>query len=315
MVQKDSVVIKTKNNRFVGIAGTTCVGKSAVAVQLAKKLNTFVISADSMQIYKGMDVGTAKVTAEEMQGVPHFMLDVVEPNQDFSAFQYAEQVKQLIYNATKPPILCGGTGFYFDSLLYPSEFSVVSEQRRKELKEILEQPDGISKMVAYLSEIDPKAVDVIDVNNPKRVLRAVEIAENGQSICDGLGKNRQPLFDAKIFVLQRSREDLYKQIDIRVDAMVQNGLIEEVKRLVDRYGICETTAFAAIGYKEILPYLQGQTTVEQAVDAIKLNTRHYAKRQISYFKRLPFARFVEVDGKTIEQVAEMIFAELTIESE
>lgn len=289
---------------FVGITGTTCVGKSAVAVELAKILQCDVISADSMQIYVGMDIGTAKVTQAEMDGVKHHMLDVIEPNCDFSSFEYAEMAGKIIQNLPKAPILVGGTGFYFDSLVYPPEFSGGNKQRRLELQQMLAEK-GLEHMVNYLRQLDKETCNVIDVKNPVRVIRAIEIAESGQKQSQGTTKNN-PQYDAKIFVLERDRQSLYQMIDLRVDKMVQGGLVDEVKGLVEKYGICQNSAFQAIGYKEIIQYLQGNCTLEEAIDLIKINTRHYAKRQISYFKRMNIAKFINVEGKTAKQIAQEI---------
>ena len=289
---------------FVGITGTTCVGKSAVAVELAKILNCDVISADSMQIYNGMDVGTAKVTLDEMAGVKHHMLDVVEPCCDFSSFEYAEMVAKIIDSMQNPPIIVGGTGFYFDSLLYPPEFSGGNKQRRAELKQMLDQ-NGLDYMVKYLTELDQDTASQIDLKNPVRVIRAIEIAETGQKQSQGTTR-KNPQYDAKIFVLQRDRQSLYKMIDRRVDKMVQIGLVDEVKALVDKYGYCQNSAFSAIGYKEIIQYLQGACTLDVAIEQIKLNTRHYAKRQISYFKRMQIEKYIDVEGKTPLEIASEI---------
>lgn len=289
---------------FVGITGTTCVGKSAVAVELAKILQCDVISADSMQIYVGMDIGTAKVTQAEMDGVKHHMLDVIEPNCDFSSFEYAEMAGKIIQNLPKAPILVGGTGFYFDSLVYPPEFSGGNKQRRLELQQMLAE-NGLEHMVDYLRQLDEETCSVIDVKNPVRVIRAIEIAESGQKQSQGTTKSN-PQYDAKIFVLERDRQSLYQMIDLRVDKMVQGGLVDEVKGLVEKYGICQNSAFQAIGYKEIIQYLQGNCTLEEAIDLIKINTRHYAKRQISYFKRMNIAKYINVEGKTAKQIAQEI---------
>ncbi len=289
---------------FVGITGTTCVGKSAVAVELAKILHCDIISADSMQIYTGMDIGTAKVTQAEMDGVKHHMLDVIEPNCDFSSFEYAEMAGKIIQNLPKAPILVGGTGFYFDSLVYPPEFSGGNKQRRTELQQMLAE-NGLEHMVNYLRQLDDEACDIIDIKNPVRVIRAIEIAESGQKLSQGTTKNN-PQYDAKIFVLERDRQSLYQMIDERVDQMVQAGLVDEVKNLVEKYGICQNSAFQAIGYKEIIQYLQGNCTLEEAIYQIKINTRHYAKRQISYFKRMNVAKFINVEGKTTKQIAQEI---------
>lgn len=289
---------------FVGISGTTCVGKSAVAVELAKILGCEIISADSMQIYVGMDIGTAKITAEEMGGVRHHMLDVIEPNCDFSSFEYAQMAGKIIDNLAVAPIIVGGTGFYFDSLVYPPEFSGGDKARRKQLQQLLAEK-GLDYLVQYLNQLDPETCAKIDTKNPVRVVRAIEIAESGQRQSRGTTKGN-PQYEAKIFVLQRDRQSLYDMIDERVDAMVQKGLVAEVKSLVDKYGYCQNSAFSAIGYKEIIQYLQGNCTLEQAIDQIKLNTRHYAKRQISYFKRMHIAKFINVEGKTAAEVAQEI---------
>ena len=289
---------------FVGITGTTCVGKSTVAVELAKILHCEVISADSMQIYVGMDVGTAKVTPEEMTGVKHHMIDVVEPCCDFSSFEYAEMVAKIIDGMQNPPIIAGGTGFYFDSLVYPPEFSGGNKQRRIELKQMLEQ-NGLDHLVKYLTELDPDTTSQIDLKNPVRVIRAIEIAETGQKQSQGTTRNK-PKYDAKIFVLQRDRQSLYQMIDERVDKMVQNGLVDEVKRLVEKYGYCNNSAFSAIGYKEVIQYLQGNCSLDEAIAQIKLNTRHYAKRQISYFKRMQIEKHIDVEGKTAIEIAQEI---------
>lgn len=298
------------NKRFIGITGTTSVGKSAVAVKLAQKLCTFVISADSMQVYEGMNIGTAKVTADEMCGVPHYMLDVVEPDVNYSSFEYAVAATKLIENAEIPPIVAGGTGFYFDSLLYPSEFGVVDEERRKQLQTILATGGGFDKLCKMLVEICPNACQSIDMRNPKRVLRALEIAESGGNIAEGVGREREPKFDAKIFVLQRDRTELYRQIDLRVDKMIANGLVDEVKALLDKYGKLDTTAFSAIGYKEVIEYLTGNLTLTEAVEQIKLNTRHYAKRQITYFKRMKNTVCIDVDDKTTDEVVDVVLSNL-----
>lgn len=289
---------------FVGITGTTCVGKSAVAVELAKILHCDVISADSMQIYIGMDVGTAKITADEMQGVKHHMLDVATPNCDFSAFEYAQMVGDIINTLPNPPIIVGGTGFYFDSLVYPPEFSCGDKVRRTQLQQMLTQ-NGLGYMVDYLKSLDAETCAKIDVKNPVRVIRAIEIAESGQKQSQGRTKSN-PQYDAKIFVLQRDRQSLYNMIDVRVDKMVQGGLVNEVKKLVETYGYCQTSAFSAIGYKEIIQYLLDNCTLDDAINQIKLNTRHYAKRQISYFKRMNIAKYIDVDGKKPLQIAQEI---------
>ena len=290
---------------IVGITGTTSVGKSEVAVKLAQLMGSEIVSADSMQIYKGMDIGTAKLTREQMQGVAHHMIDVVEPNCNYSSFLYQRDASQIIDGMNCTPIVVGGTGFYFDSLVYPPEFGCVSESRRSELKEILNSK-GIEALQQLLKKLDAETYAQIDLSNPKRVLRAIEIAENGEKLAHGVGKTA-PKYNLLLFVLQRDRAKLYQQIDVRVDKMLEQGLVPEVKALVDKYGYLDTSAFSAIGYKEVIDYIKGNCTLEQAVAQIKLNTRHYAKRQITYFKKMSVAEYISVDDKTTDEIAMEIY--------
>ena len=294
---------------IVGITGTTSVGKSQVAVKLAKLLNSEIISADSMQIYKGMDIGTAKITHAEMEGVTHHMLDIVEPNCNYSSFLYQRDASTIIDRLERLPIVVGGTGFYFDSLLYPPEFGNVGENRRLELQRIL-QSDGIVALQELLKKLDIDTYAQIDLNNPKRVIRAIEIAESGAKLAHGVGKTN-PKYNLVLFLLQRERNDLYNQIDKRVNEMFEKGLVAEVYELTKKYGFINTSAFSAIGYKEVISYLQGNCTLEEAVAQIKLNTRHYAKRQITYFKKMNVTEFVSVDGKTSDEIAIHLYNHLT----
>ena len=291
---------------LIGITGTTSVGKSEVAVRLAKLINSEIISADSMQIYKGMDIGTAKITHEQMQGVAHHMIDVVEPNCNYSSFLYQRDASCIIDSLKCTPIVVGGTGFYFDSLVYPPEFGRGDESRRKELQEIL-ATKGIQALQELLKNLDIDNYNVIDVNNPKRLIRAIEIAENGEKIAHGVRKTA-PKYNLKLFVLQREKEKLYDQIDKRLDKMLADGLVGEVSALTEKYGFIDTPAFCAIGYKEIIDYLKGNCTLEEATAKIKLNTRHYAKRQITYFKKMNVAEFISVDGKSCDEIAQHIFS-------
>jgi len=290
---------------FIGIIGTTGVGKSAVAVELAKMTNSFVISADSMQIYKEMDIGTAKISKEEMQGIRHFMVDIVPPNQSFSAFDYQKISSKIIDDSKTVPIVVGGTGFYFDSLLFPPEFREAEPTRRKQLKKIL-QVDGIDALQKILKDLDPETFNTIDINNPMRVMRAIEIAENGEKLACGKGKV-VPKYNCLLYVLQRDRKQIYNIIGKRVDQMIDKGLVEEVRAIVEKYGICDTPAYAAIGYKEIIEYLKGRCSLNEATAKIKLNTRHYAKRQITYYKKMETRKYIDVENLTSVQVAAMIY--------
>lgn len=290
---------------IIGITGTTSVGKSSVGVELAKMLKSEIVSADSMQVYRGMNIGTAKLTASEMQGVTHHMIDVVEPNVNYSSFIYQQEASKIIDDMDSIPIVVGGTGFYFDSLIYPPEFGCVDEIRRAELNLMLKE-QGLNYMQLLLKNLDIDAYNSIDLNNPKRVLRAIEIAESGGKLSDGVGRTAEPKYDLKLFVLSRSRDSLYEQIETRVDKMIEMGLISEVEDLVLKYGICDTSAFKAIGYKEILKYLSGDIELDAAIAEIKLNTRHYAKRQETYFKKMAVYKYINVENKYVSEIAKAI---------
>lgn len=293
---------------IIGITGTTSVGKSEVAVKLAQLLGSEIVSADSMQIYKGMDIGTAKITIEQMQGVKHHMIDVVEPNCNYSSFLYQHDASQIIDRMERIPIVVGGTGFYFDSLLYPPEFGGVDEVRRSELQEVLES-EGIEKLQQLLKSLDIETYHKIDLNNPKRVVRAIEIAGSGAKLAHGVGKTN-PRYNLILFVLERNRSSLFNQIDLRVDKMFEGGLVAEVQTLTEKYGFLDTSAFSAIGYKEVIEHLKGNCSLEEAMAQIKTNTRHYAKRQITYFKKMSVTEFISVDDKSSDEVAEHIFRQL-----
>lgn len=292
--------------KIIGITGTTCVGKSAVAVQLAKLLNSEIISADSMQIYKGMDIGTAKVTAPEMQGIVHHMLDIALPNSDYSSFEYAKATSEIIDSLSTVPIVVGGTGFYFDSLVHPPEFGAGDKQRRLELQEILKE-EGLPVLCEKLKKLDPESYCTIDLQNPVRVIRAIEIAEQGEKRSAGTHEKQSSKYDLQLYVLYRNRAELYDMINNRVDNMVKNGLVEEVRKMVDNYGFCETSAFSAIGYKELISYLRGECVLSDAVEQIKINTRHYAKRQETYFKKMQVKMRIDVANKNVADVAHIIY--------
>ena len=293
---------------FVGITGTTSVGKSAVAIHLAKLMNTEVISADSMQIYKGMDIGTAKLRTFEMQGIKHHMIDIVEPNCNYSAFLYQRDASSINEKINCVPIVVGGTGFYFDSLIYPPEFGKSVPERRAELQEILKH-EGLTVLQEMLKKIDIQTYNTTDLCNPTRVIRAIEIAECGKLKSQGMGR-KNPHYNMILYVLARDRNQLYAKIDERVDEMIEQGLVNEVQNLVDKYGYCDTPAFAAIGYKEIVEYLQNKVTLQEAIEKIKINTRHYAKRQITYYKKMNVTEVIDVEGRNSAEIASHIYAQL-----
>lgn len=300
---------------IIGITGTTAVGKSAAAVKLAKMLGTEIISCDSMQVYKGMNIGTSKITPEETEGVKHHMLDVVEPSFSYSAFAYASDVAKIVESMQKPPIMVGGTGFYFDCLVKPPEFGECEPEVKLQVKEFY-QNEGLAGLQEWLKKLDAESYGAIDANNPKRVMRAIEIALCGGSRVKGNNCAQPPKYDLKLLVLQRNRSILYEQIERRVDKMVEEGLLDEVAELYERYdvGNHDYSAFEAIGYKELIAHLQGKCSLQEAIEQIKINTRHYAKRQIAYFKRMNVTEFVDVDEMTPQDIANHISDVLRSES-
>jgi tRNA dimethylallyltransferase len=282
--------------KIVAIVGPTATGKSSIAVEIAKRFNGEIISCDSMQIYRGMDIGTAKITAAEMESIPHHMIDIKNAGENYSCADFVADARQCITDITnraKLPIICGGTGLYIDSLLNINNFSAAGEDSK--IREELYKSDK-DELYRELQVIDPESAEVINPNNVKRVVRAIEIYRltgKKKSVWD-IESSPQKLYDTIIIGLNyASRDELYKKIDERVDFMLENGLIDEVKSI--DYG---TSSMQAIGYKEILDFLKGAVTLEEAVANIKRNTRRYAKRQITWFKRNNEIKWYYVDDYT-----------------
>ena len=279
-------------NNIICIAGPTASGKTALAVELAKQLNGEVISCDSMQIYCGMDIGTAKPTKREMQGIAHYMLDVAHPSEDFSVSRYCEMADptlQDILARGKTAIIAGGTGLYMDALIKGNDFAPCPSTGMREKLEAQADRDGMETMLALLTSIDPDAAAKLHLADRKRILRALEVYyETGETITAHNLKTQAipPKYTPVWFALEDTdRAELYKRIDTRVDLMLQEGLIDEIRSLLER-GIPEKcTAMQAIGYKEFIDYLAGRCTLEEAADLVKQASRHYAKRQLTWFRR------------------------------
>lgn len=294
MVQENSL------RKIIIICGPTASGKTALAVECAKLLNTEVISADSMYIYNGLDIGTAKPTEEEKQGVKHHLIDVQSPlNQSFTVSDYkrlAEPVLQRLLSEGKVPVICGGTGFYINSLLYDLSYGNGGENlvAREKYKALASQ-FGNEHVFNILAEKDPLSAEKLHYNDIKRVIRALEIYENGSKksdICDQM----IPKYDYLAYSIDWDREVLYQRINSRVDLMVDSGLIEEVKSLLDS-GLDENSqCMQGIGYKETVEFLNGKIDLEQLKELIKLNTRHYAKRQLTFFKKMPNLNYLAPDN-------------------
>jgi len=290
---------------LLAIVGPTAGGKTSLSIALAKRLGGEIISCDSMQLYCGMDVGTAKPTAEEMEGVPHHMIDIREPDESYSCAEYVADARANIQDITSRgllPILCGGTGLYLDGVLLGGSFEDTPSDPsiRERLQAIAEQEDGKDVLYDRLCEVDPDSASAIHKNNVKRVIRALEIYEccgTPKSVLDKASRERGLLYDATVIGLRyHSRELLYSRIDQRVDIMISDGLYDEVVRL-KAAGVFErnATAAQAIGYKELLGVLDGTATLEEAVDGLKLATRHYAKRQMTWFSAKPYVTWIYAD--------------------
>lgn len=277
--------------KVIVICGPTASGKTALSIELAKKINGEIISSDSMQIYKYMDIGTAKPSKEEMQGIKHYLLDFVEPNQRYSVAEFkkdAEEAIEEILAKGKTPIIVGGTGLYVDSLIYGIEYQDIEldEKYRQKLEDRASK-EGLEKLYEEAKKIDPEAMKKISLNDKKRILRVLEIYK-----ATGKNKTEQEIesrkngvkYDYKVFAINWDRDVLYERINKRVDIMIEQGLIQEVEQLLKKYDEFPT-AMQGLGYKEVVEYLRGITTKEEMIDKLKMETRRYAKRQITWFKK------------------------------
>ena len=277
--------------KILCVVGPTASGKTDYAVELALKCGGEVVSCDSMQIYKHMDIGTAKPTADEMKGVKHHMIDIIEPNESFSVARFYEMARECIDDILlrgKMPVLCGGTGLYFDSTINNINFIQMDtdEEYRKYLESAAKE-FGNEYVYKILKRVDEESAESIHPNNLKRVIRALEIYKTTGKKKSELDKEQlsEPLYEPEITGLMRHREVLYDRINKRVDIMMEKGLVEEVSELIKMGIDTEATSMQAIGYKEIIEYLDGKTSLSDAVDKIKRESRRYAKRQLTWFKR------------------------------
>ncbi len=293
-------------DKIVAIVGPTASGKSALALALARRLEGEIVSCDSMQIYRRMNIGTAKPTEAEMAEIPHKLIDVVEPDRDFSCADYvrlATEATEDILLRGKLPIFCGGTGLYLDAFLRGTDFETteIDTALRRELEEYA-RANGNDALHEMLREIDPESADAIHKNNVKRVIRAIEIYKTSgktKTELDRLSLLGEPRYDAVVIGLKyNNRETLTERIDGRVDIMLRDGLLEETKALYDE-GIFEknTTATQAIGYKEMLGFLRGEMSLAEATYNLKVATRKYAKRQMTWFSQKKYVVWIDADGE------------------
>lgn len=278
-------------NKMIILTGPTAVGKSDISIEFAKKINGEIISADSMQVYKYMNIGSAKITKDQMGGIEHYLIDVIEPTEDFNVYVFQKMAKEAvekIYSKGKIPIVVGGTGFYIQALLYDINFEEEdnSEVRKKYTE--LAQTRGNEYLYDLLKQKDPAYAETLHANNVKRVIRALEYMDlNDELFSAHNEKERQKdsPYDFRYFVLEDDRENLYTNIEKRVDKMISDGLVDEVTKLQAMGLTRNNVSMQGLGYKEILDYLDNKCSLEEAIEKIKLETRHFAKRQLTWFRR------------------------------
>lgn len=281
-----------KKTPLVILTGPTAVGKTALSIELARVIKGSVISADSMQIYRGMDVGTAKVTMEEMQEIPHYGIDIMDASEDYDVTRFVSMAKEAVEEICadgRIPMIVGGTGFYIQALLYDIDFQEEEADPllRRKLSDIAEQ-NGKEALHEMLYGVDPESAGSIPAGNVKRVIRALEYYQHtGEKFSDYNDRQRQKEspYDFSYFVLTDDRQKLYDRINHRVDLMMEMGIIDEARRLFELDPRGEHTAAKAIGYREFYPYFRGECSLEEVVTKIKLNSRHFAKRQLTWFRR------------------------------
>ena len=275
------------------LAGPTAVGKTSLSIRLAKETGGEIISADSMQVYRHMDIGSAKITKEEMEGVPHYLVDMLEPEEEFNVVRFQQMAKEAaerIWEKGKIPLVVGGTGFYIQALLYDIDFTENDgdESYRRQLEQKASDEEGASELYEMLKAVDLKAAQEIHPRNIKRIVRALEFYhQTGKKISEHNETQRQKMspYNYAYFVLTDERGRLYERIDRRVDLMMEQGLLDEVRYLKKRGVRKDSTAMQGLGYKELYAYLDGEYPLDEAVRIIKRDTRHFAKRQLTWFKR------------------------------
>ena len=278
--------------KVIVIVGPTASGKTSLSIELAKKINGEIVSCDSMQIYKDMDIGSAKPTQEEMQGIKHYLIDVVSPNERFSVAEYKKQAERAIEEILakgKVPIVIGGTGLYADSLIYGIEYQEIDydENYRKSLEIQAQTDDGLKMLYNQAKRIDEEAIKKISENDKKRIIRVLEIYhQTGKTKTELEAESRknEVKYDYKVFAINMDRQVLYDRINKRVDLMIENGLIQEVENLLEKYKAFPT-AMQGLGYKEVVQYFNKELTKEEMIDKIKQETRRYAKRQLTWFRK------------------------------
>ncbi|EJQ59060.1 tRNA (adenosine(37)-N6)-dimethylallyltransferase MiaA [Bacillus mycoides] len=311
---------EVQREKVAVIIGPTAVGKTKLSIDLAKALNGEIISGDSMQIYRTMDIGTAKVTTDEMDGIPHYMIDIKDPEDSFSVAEFQERVRKCIREITergKLPIIVGGTGLYIQSVLFDYQFTdEAGDATYREQMEKLALEHGVEYVHKKLQEVDPESAERIHANNVRRVIRALEIFHTtGEKMSNQLEKQENELlYDVSLIGLTMDREMLYDRINLRVNLMIEQGLLEEVKGLHER-GVRDCQSIQAIGYKEIYDYFENRVSLEEAVSQLKTNSRRYAKRQLTWFRnKMDVAWFDVTDGEKTSEILRYIEGKLQLKS-
>lgn len=299
------------------LTGPTAAGKTSLSIELAKSIGGEIISADSMQVYKKMDIGTAKIRPEEMQGVPHYLIDELDPSEEFNVVAFVEKSKEAmkkIYAAGHIPIIVGGTGFYIQALLYDIDFSQHEDKEsyRKELEQLAKEK-GKEYLYEILKKKDPEYATITHCNNVKKVIRALEYyKETGKKLSEHNEEQRQKEspYNSAYFVLYHDREELYDRINRRVDLMMEDGLLFEVESLIKEGYTKNLVSMQGLGYKEFFDYFDGRMTLEDTVDKIKKDTRHFAKRQLTWFRREK--EVIWLNKKEYEQEKDLLDSVLNI---
>lgn len=301
---------------LIVIAGPTACGKTDISIDLAEKIGGEIISGDSMQVYKYMDIGTAKATKEEMRGIPHYLVDELYPDEEYNVMLFQQKAKQYmegIYSRGHIPIIVGGTGFYINALVYDNDFSEEEESEiRKELYAVAEN-EGAEKLHAMLAEVDPEYAANIHHNNVKRVARALEyyrLTGEKMSEHNKNAKEKETPYNLAFFVLNMDREKLYERINLRVDIMMNNGLEQEVRKLIEMGYSPELVSMQGLGYKEFIPYFNGEISLEQVVDDIKKYTRRFAKRQLTWFRGQTNGTWLDMGTLSKDKALEIMLDEL-----
>lgn len=301
--------------KLLVLIGPTAVGKTALSIEIAKAYSCEIISGDSMQVYRGMDIGTAKITPDEMQGVPHHLIDVLDPDEAFSVARFQEWCKELIpdiHGRGKLPFIVGGTGLYIESVCYEFQFTEAGadETFRAEQQRLAEE-QGAEALHAKLAEIDPKSAERLHPNDVRRVIRALEVYHlTGETLSASLARqNKQSPYDLCFIGLTMDRQMLYNRIEQRIDGMMAQGLVDEVKDLLRRGYSRDLVSLQGLGYKEIIEHLQDGVPLDLAVEKLKRDTRRFAKRQLSWFRHMKEISWVDVgDGKNFSANFEAVRA-------